>query len=62
MQVTEAKITKLIAEDGKIIRSKATHEEDGKIIHDVQAKIVYLGKNDSVENYEEIEEENLINE
>lgn len=49
---------KLLADEGKIIRSLSTHydEELEKDVPDVEGTIIYLGKNDSVENYEEIEE------
>ena len=59
MKVEEVKNIKLIADEGKIIRSKKTHydEETKKQVPDVEGKIVYLGKNDKAENYEEIEAE-----
>lgn len=49
--------TKLVADEGKMIQSKATHydEELKQEVHDVQGEIIYLGKNDSEENYEEVE-------
>lgn len=49
---------KLKADDGKIIQSKATHydEEQEKEVQDVEGTIIYLGKNDSPENYVEVEE------
>ena len=48
---------KLVADEGKIIQSKATHidEETNETVPDVQGPVIYLGKNDSEENYEEIE-------
>lgn len=54
----EIKVRKLVAEEGKIIVSKARHydEELEKEVPDVQGKIVYLGKNDNEENYEEVED------
>ena len=53
----EIKVRKLVAEEGKIIVSRKTHydEEQEKEVPDVSGKIVYLGKNDSEENYKEIE-------
>ena len=49
---------KLAADEGKIIQSKATHydEELQKDVPDVEGTIIYLGKNDSAENYIEVEE------
>lgn len=48
---------RIVADEGKIIQSKATHfdEELQKEISDVSGKIIYLGKNDKVENYIEVE-------
>ena len=48
---------KLVADENKIIQSKATHfdEELNTEVPDVEGTIVYLGKNDNAENY--IEEE-----
>ena len=48
---------KLIAEDGYVIKSKSTHynEELEQEVPDVEGTLIYLGKNDSIENYEEIE-------
>lgn len=52
---------KLLADEGKIIISKSTHydEELEKEVSDVESTLIYLGKNDEVENYIEIEEEKL---
>jgi hypothetical protein len=53
---------KLEADEVKIIQSKATHydEEQEKDVPDVEGTIIYLGKNDSVDNYVEVDEENII--
>lgn len=63
MQVEQIQLRKLVASEGKIIVSNSTHidEETGEEVPDVQGKVIYLGKNDSEENYEEIDfvEENL---
>lgn len=50
---------KLLADEGKIIRSKVEHydEELEKDVPDVEGTIIYLGKNDSVDNYYEVEVE-----
>ena len=50
---------RLLADEGKIIQSKKTHhdEELQQEIPDVESTIIYLGKNDEVENYIEVEEE-----
>lgn len=52
---------KLVADEGKVIQSKATHydEETNQTVPDVQGTVIYLGKNDSEENYEEIEKIDL---
>ena len=52
----EIKVRKLVAEEGKIIVSKKTHydTELKKEVPDIQGEIVFLGKGDSEENYEEI--------
>lgn len=51
---------KLVAEDGKIIQSKATHidEETNKEVADISGEVIYLGKNDKQENYVEVEKTN----
>lgn len=48
----------LIAEEGKVIISKETtiNEETGEKNPVTKAKKIYLGKNDSEENYTEIDE------
>jgi hypothetical protein len=58
MEKQEIKLRKLIAEEGKILVSKSTHydEETKQEIPDIKSKIVYLGKNDTEDNYVEIEE------
>ena len=50
---------KLVAEKGKVIQSKATHidEETNEAVPNVKGPVVYLGKNDSSENYVEIDAE-----
>lgn len=50
----------LLADEGKIIQSKKTHydEELQQDIPDVESTIIYLGKNDEVENYIEIDIQN----
>lgn len=47
----EIKLRKLIASNGKIIVSKAKDEEGNYI---VKSKEIYLGINDSEDNYKEI--------
>ena len=48
---------RLLADEGKIIQSKKTHydEELKKDVPDIESTIIYLGKNDSEENYMEVE-------
>ena len=48
---------RLLADEGKIIQSKKTHydEEIKKDVPDIESTIIYLGKNDSEENYTEVE-------
>lgn len=50
---------RIVADEGKVIQSKATHydEERGKELADIVSETIYLGKNDSEENYEEVEKE-----
>ncbi len=50
---------RIVADKGKIIQSKATHydEETEQEVVNVQGEVIYLGKNDSSENYEEVEKE-----
>jgi len=58
LQETNVKLRKLTADEGKIIVSKEiVKDEDGKDIPVVQAKEIYLGKEDSEDNYIEVEEE-----
>ena len=58
LQETNVKLRKLTADEGKIIVSKETQkDEDGNDIPVVQAKEIYLGKEDSQDNYMEVEEE-----
>lgn len=58
MQIVKLKNNriKLVAEEGKIIRSYSTiyDEELKKNIAEVEGNIIYLGKNDKIENYYEI--------
>lgn len=60
MKLEEEKVTlrKLTASEGKIIISKETQidEETGEKNPVTKAKKIYLGKNDSEENYTEIDE------
>ena len=50
---------KLVADEGKMIQSKATHidEESGEEVADISGETIYLGKNDKQENYVEVEKE-----
>jgi len=63
MEVIELKNKniKLVADENKVIQSRARHfdEEAGYDVPDVLGEIIYLGKNDVAENYEEIEKVNL---
>lgn len=57
LKETNVKLRKLTADKGKIIVSKETKkDEEGKEIPVIQAKEIYLGKEDSLDNYLEIEE------
>lgn len=59
MEVQEKNVLlrKLTAGEGKIIVSKETEKDEmGNDVPIVKAKEIYLGKEDSQENYEEIEE------
>ncbi len=59
MKVVELKNKniKLVADRGKMIQSKAMHydEELGQEVSDISGEVIYLGKNDRAENYEEVE-------
>ena len=59
MKVVELKNKniKLVADEGKILESKATHfdEELGQEVADISGEVIYLGKHDRAENYEEVE-------
>lgn len=61
MKVVELKNknVKLVADEGKIIQSKATHidEESGQEVANIKGEVIYLGKNDKQENYIEVEKE-----
>ena len=58
LQETNVKLRKLTADEGKIIVSKETQkDENGIEVPIVRAKEIYLGKEDSEENYIEVDEE-----
>ena len=59
MKIIRSKNIKLIADEGMIIQSKATHfdEELQGQVPDIEGPVVYLGKNDKPENYIEVEVE-----
>lgn len=57
LQETNVKLRKLTADEGKVIISKETQtDENGVETPVVKSKEIYLGKQDSQENYVEIEE------
>lgn len=57
LQETNVLLRKLTADEGKVIISKETQkDENGINIPIVQAKEIYLGKEDSEDNYLEVEE------
>lgn len=57
LQETNVKLRKLTADEGKIIISKETKKDEKGIENPVvKAKEIYLGKEDSKDNYVEIEE------
>jgi len=57
LKETNVLLRKLTADVGKVIISKETQkDEKGKEIPVIQAKEIYLGKEDSQDNYIEIEE------
>lgn len=57
LQETNVKLRKLTADENKIIISKETQkDENGIDVPVVKAKEIYLGKEDSEENYIEVEE------
>lgn len=57
LQETNVKLRKLTAEEGKIIVSKEMQkDEDGNDVPVVKSKEIYLGKEDSEDNYIEVEE------
>lgn len=57
LQETNVKLRKLTADENKIIISKETQkDENGVDVPIVKAKEIYLGKEDSKENYIEVEE------
>lgn len=58
LQTTNVKLRKLTADEGKIIISKETQQnEKGIEVPVVKAKEIYLGKEDSEDNYVEVDEE-----
>ncbi|MCI8410882.1 MAG: hypothetical protein HFJ40_00195 [Clostridia bacterium] len=58
LQEKNVKIRKLTADENKIIISKETQkDENGNDVPVVKAKEIYLAKEDSEENYVEVEEE-----
>ena len=58
LKETDVKLRKLTADEGKIIISKEKQkDENGNEIPVIRAKEIYLGKEDSEENYLEINEE-----
>ena len=58
LKETDVKLRKLRADEGKIIISKETQkDENGIEMPIVKAKEIYLGKEDSEDNYVEIDEE-----
>lgn len=58
LQETNVKLRKLTADENKIIISKETQkDENGIDVPIVRAKEIYLGKEDSENNYIEVNEE-----
>lgn len=47
---------RLVADEGKVIQSKARHvdEKMDERVPDIMGSVIYLGKNDVMENYEEV--------
>lgn len=61
MKVTETKLRKIEADEGKVLVLKEKrYDEEGNLIKDEGAKIIYLAISDSEDNYIEIDEENKI--
>jgi len=59
MQLQESQVTlrRLVAEEGKVIVSKETQQnEEGQEVPVVRSKEIYLAKNESTDNYIEIDE------
>lgn len=50
---------RIVADSGKMIESKLKHydEEMEQDVANIRGEVIYLGKNDSEENYEEVEKE-----
>ena len=65
MKILKTQLTKLEAEEGKVLVRKdwvqEYDEEENPIPRDTY-KVIYLAVNDSEENYEEIEEGRVTNE
>lgn len=61
MEIIELKNgnVKLVADEGKVLQSKAMHFEEGleEEVPDVMGEVIYLGRNDCAGNYVEIEKE-----
>lgn len=58
LQEKNVKIRKLMAEEGKVIVSKETEkDENGNDVPVIKGKVIYLAKEDSEENYVEVEED-----
>lgn len=57
LEETDVKLRKLTADEGKVIVSKETQKDKNGIdVPVVKSKEIYLGKEDSEENYVEVEE------
>lgn len=58
LETKNVELRKLTADEGKIIISKETQKDENEIdVPVVKAKEIYLGKEDSQDNYIEVEEE-----
>lgn len=57
LETKSVELRKLIADEGKVIISKETQKDENEIdVPVVKAKEIYLGKEDSQDNYIEVEE------
>ena len=57
MTITETKLRKIEADEGKVLVPKEKrYDDEGNLIHDEGAKIIYLAVSDSEDNYIEIDE------